>query len=324
MRIAILSTALPVPPGNYGGTEWVVYYLADGLAKRGHDVTLFAGPNSKVGFRVKIVSIKISFEFDDYLVKLWEEEREFGKFDVIHDHSNDGFINSQRWETLPYLSTIHGQSHFKQKNRVYISKRQCELNKEPEGIVVYHGLNGKEILFNDKKKNYLFWIGRLDWQKVPHLAIEVAKRTNLPLILAGPNCDGPYVEKYIKPQLSEKIRWIGAISRPHKDLIYADAKATLFPCGWREPFGLTVIESMFAGTPVIVQDNEQNAMNEIIEDGVSGYICKDVDQMVEAVSKLDKLEPRLIRQCADRKFSQERMVQDYLQLYNKVKARGTW
>jgi len=252
------------------------------------------------------------------------EESKFGPFDVVHDHSNDGCINPKRWETFPYLSTLHGQGHFNQQNRVYISKKQRELNKEPNGVVVYHGYDGQKLLFQDKKKNYLFWIGRIDWQKIPHIAIEVAKKVNLPLILAGPNCDDPYFKEYIEPQLNDKIRWIGAIGRTHKDMIYADATATLFSCGWREPFGLTIIESMFAGTPVIAQDNGLNAMHEILEDGVSGFICKDVDQMAEAVSKLGQLEPRFVRQCADLKFSSGRMVQDYLQLYEKVINGEVW
>lgn len=319
MRIAILSTAVPVPPGNYGGTEWVVYNLVQGLSSRGHQVTLFTSNASTIDFPgVTKVPIQISWEYDDYLGKLLIEEISNGNFDIVHDHSNDGIISPLRWDKRNYLCTIHGADHKDQANRVYLSRKHRENSHDPTAPFVYNGLNGDAIPFSTTKKNYLLWIGRLDWQKVPHTAIDIAENLGEPLILAGPVCDHPYFAKYIQPHLSEKIRYVGAIGLPLRHNLYADAKALLFTSNWREPFGLTMIESMFAGTPVIAQDNGSNAVSEIVKDGVSGFVCHSVEDMKYAVQKLHTLNYASVRQHVDSMFRQEHMVEAYLSLYDKL------
>jgi glycosyltransferase involved in cell wall biosynthesis len=139
----------------------------------------------------------------------------------------------------------------------------------------------------------------------------------------GPNCDDKYFDTMIKPHLNDQIKYIGSIASPHMEYIFAEAKAFIFPCNWDEPFGIVMLNSLFAGTPVIAQDNGRNAVNEVINNGHNGFVCKNVDEMVDAVSKLDTLNGPEIKASAMNNFTDVLMVENYLSLYERLIKTGT-
>lgn len=335
MRIAVLSPVwFPVPPNGYGGIEWIVSLLADGLVEEGHEVTLFASGDSRTKARLEAVfdvapSERIGHTF-------WELRHAVSclsraaEYDVISDHTGLlGLALGSKGET-PFAHTVHGpvsgepgalyeQVVAMAPHAALISVSEAQRRPKPHLPWIATCPNALDLAlypFSPKRGDYLLFLGRMTKDKGAHHAVAVALELRLPLKLAG-KCREPleqqYFDKFVKPHLSPQIEYLGEVTHEEKVRLLQAARATLFPIEWDEPFGLVMIESMACGTPVIA--TPFGAVTEVIEDGVNGVIVDTWRDMPAALERADALDPNEQRRTVEERFSAQRMVHDYLAAY---------
>ncbi len=339
MRIALIAPIIEsVPPKKYGGSERIVKELADGLVKKGHDVTLFASGDSKV--KANLVSV-----FPQSLREAGIDNRADGtsalsllnvgyayqqqhKFDIIHDHTHVLGLPIASLATTPTVLTLHDPifdnyrpllETLTKPYIVTISHSQGEIASKINNIgTVYNGLTMDHYPFNSKHQGYLLFFGTFRPQKGAHEAIKVAKKLGLPLIMAGKLDDWQmeYFNKEIKPHLSHTIRYVGEKNEKERNELMSKAICLLHPISWREPFGLVVIEAMACGAPVVAYD--MGSSRELIKDGETGYVVKSFDEMVTAVKRIDNIARKACREHAVNNFNAERMVNGYEKIYRKI------
>jgi glycosyltransferase involved in cell wall biosynthesis len=334
MRIAILSPVwFPVPPTGYGGIEWIVSLLADGLARAGHDVTLFASGDSRTCAHLAFVydvapadKIGTSLVELNHALSCYERASEF---DVLNDHSGPPAAALAGAVDTPVLHTVHGPLDGETKpiyeriaNVSPVGLISLSLNQRkpaPDLPWVANCPNALDLAaypFQAERGEYLLFLGRMSPDKGAHRAIEVAKEVGLPLKLAGKMrepLERDYFESQIRPSLEWGIEYLGEVSHDEKVALLQGARATLFPISWEEPFGLVMIESMACGTPVLA--TRWGAVPEVIEHGRSGIIVSDHMEMVSALADADRLDPVELRRYVEERFSPQRMVADYLETY---------
>jgi glycosyltransferase involved in cell wall biosynthesis len=342
VRIAILSPVwFPVPPVGYGGIEWVVSLLADGLAEAGHDVTLFASGDSLTKAELASVyeeapSAEIGNTTPELRHALACYERA-EKFDIINDHSGPLAAALGGGSATQVVHTVHGPLTG-EAGDVYLSLARVapqvglisvSLNqRKPQPDLPWvascpNALDLDAYPVHTDRGEYLLFLGRMNPGKGCHRAVEVARTLGLPLKIAGKMrepAEREYFETYVAPHLGEGVEYLGETSHGKKVALLQNARATLFPIDWEEPFGLVMIESMACGTPVIA--TRRGAVPEVIEHGRSGIIVDDYREMAGALADADKLEPLECRRHAEERFSAERMVRDYEAAYEAVLARG--
>lgn len=339
MRIAQIAPIIEsVPPKKYGGTERVISVLTEELVRRGHDVTLFATGDSVTS--AKLVSSyprPLRQDIPQPMVKrtIWGHRHVAiayamrNQFDIIHDHTSwlsAGLANMSR---VPVVMTLHGAltpeaiALFETLENPYlvsISESQRKPAPDLNYIsTIYNGLSMASYPFSNTHNGYLIFIGRICEEKGPHFAIEVAKRLNLPLIIAAKVEDGTsreYFETMVKPHLSEKIQWIGEVDEKERNQLFSKALCSLHPVTWPEPFGLTLIESMACGTPVVAFD--QGAIPEVIKHNETGFVVHTIDEMTDAVSRITKIRRSACRNHALEQFSVEKMVDSYELVYDAI------
>jgi glycosyltransferase involved in cell wall biosynthesis len=338
MRIAILApTWFAVPPTGYGGIEWVVALLADGLADAGHEVTLFASGDSRT--KAKLVYVfhdAPSAQIGRTMPELHHALACYARadeFDVINDHS--GMLGAVLGGTVetPVVHTVHGpldgdpgevyeliNQVAPQVGMISISLNQRMPRPHLNWVANCHNaLDFSVYPFKPTRGNYLLFLGRLSPDKGAHRAIAVAMETGLPLKIAGKKQDPKeltYFHEFVEPHLVDGIEYLGEVSHGEKVELLQNARATLFPIEWEEPFGLVMIESMACGTPVIA--TRWGAVPEVIEHGRSGIIVDDYRIIPVALEEADKLDPYDIRRYVEQEFSADRMVSDYLAAYRTI------
>jgi glycosyltransferase involved in cell wall biosynthesis len=341
MRIAQVAPLYePVPPPRYGGTERIVSYLTEELVRRGHDVTLFASGDSRTAARLVAVTeraLRLDANSREVLAANFSRElgRVFGtaeKFDVIHCHVDYLAYPFSRLVRTPTLHTLHGRldlpylgpvfRDFPDVRLVSISDAQREplasLKLNWAGTV-YHGLPVDRFPFVAQPGDYLAFLGRLSPEKQPEVAIEVARRAGVPLRIAAKidANDREYVDRVVRPLLDDPlVEFIGEVEDDEKAAFLGGARALLFPIDWPEPFGLVMIEAMACGTPVIARPC--GSVREIVEDGSTGFVGDTVDDLVEAVKRIDTIDRAACRRHVERRFSVARMVADYETLYRRA------
>lgn len=340
MRIAILSPVwFPVPPTGYGGIEWVVSLLADGLVDAGHEVTLFASGDSRT--KATLVSVfdeapseKIGLSLPELHHALACYERA-AEFDIVNDHSGLPAAAIGGAVATPVVHTVHGPLDgdagpvYEQVARVapdvgLISLSLNQRRPKPDLPWVANCPNALDLSAypaHPHRGDYLLFLGRLSFDKGAHRAIEVARRAELPLKIAGKMrepLEREYFETHVRPKLGWGIEYLGEVSHADKVDLLQNARATLFPIAWEEPFGLVMIESMACGTPVIA--TRWGAVPEVIEHGRSGLIVDDHLAMADAIEKADRLDPAECRRYVEERYSAERMVADYVAAYERVLA----
>jgi glycosyltransferase involved in cell wall biosynthesis len=341
LRIAILAPPwFAVPPAGYGGIEWVVSLLADNLVEAGHDVTLFASGDSRT--KAELVSVfptapsrLIGRTMPDLHHVLTAYARA-GDFDVINDHTGMlGCALGGAVET-PVAHTVHGPLDGEpgelyelinkvapQVGLISISMNQRKPRPHLNWIANCHNALDFEFYpFKPSRGDYLLFLGRLSPDKGAHRAIAVAMEAGLPLKIAGKKQDPKeltYYHEFVEPHLVDGIEYLGEVSHGEKVELLQNARATLFPIEWEEPFGLVMIESMACGTPVIA--TRFGAVPEVIEHGRSGIIVDDYRIIPAALDEADKLDPHDIRRYVEEEFSPERMVSDYLGAYRTIIAQ---
>jgi glycosyltransferase involved in cell wall biosynthesis len=340
LRIAVVSPVwFPIPPPGYGGIEWVVSLLADGLAEAGHDVTLFASGDSYtkatlVAAYSEAPSADIGKTTPELRHALACYERA-DDFDIVNDHSGPlGAVLGAAVET-PVVHTVHGPlvgadgelyaSVSAVAPRVgFISLSLNQRKPQPDlpwVATCHNALDLGAYPVHAERGEYLLFLGRMSADKGCHRAVEVALETGLPLKIAGKMREPPeqeYFEEYVAPHLGDGIEYLGETSHAKKVALLQNARATLFPIEWEEPFGLVMIESMACGTPVIA--TRWGAVPEVIEHGRSGIVVDDYREMAAALAEADRLEPAECRRSVEEHFSAERMVADYLAAYESVLA----
>ena len=331
-----------VPPKLYGGTERIVAYLAEELVRRGHDVMLFAAGDSTAAVPLAPGvpgSLRLAgldhFGPIFHLPMLSNVYDRASRFDVIHSHVDCLSFPLARFVSVPTLSTMHGRldldeflpiyRHYSDLPVVSISDDQRRPLPEMNWVgTVHHGLPRHLLKFSPKPGNYLAFLGRISPEKGPDLAIEIARRSAIPLKIAAKidRADREYFESVIKPLLSTPgVEFIGEISEAEKEAFLGGAQALLFPVDWPEPFGLVMIEALACGTPVIARPC--GSVPEVLRDGVTGFIGSSVDDLVSAVRKLSELSRRRCREEFETRFTAEVMAANYERIYYRL-ASLSW
>ena len=341
MRIAVLSPVwFAVPPSGYGGIEWVVSLLADGLVDAGHEVTLFASGDSHTKADLSYVFETAPSELiGRSLPELHHALACFAHaddFDVINDHAGPLSIALGGLVETPVVHTVHGPLNG-EPGEVYaglaevapdvglISISLNQRKTRPALNWAANCMNALDLQLYPCKPHpgdYLLFLGRMSADKGAHRAIAVAMETGLPLKLAGKKQDPKelrYFDELVKPHLVGDIEYLGEVSHGEKVELLQNARATLFPIDWEEPFGLVMIESMACGTPVIA--TRHGAVPEVIEDGRSGIIVDDYREMPAALERADALDPLECRRYVEERFGPQRMVRDYVDVYQAAVAR---
>jgi glycosyltransferase involved in cell wall biosynthesis len=338
MRIAQVSPLWEsVPPKCYGGTERVVSFITDELVRLGHDVTLFASGDSVSAARLEAICpqalrlITGSFNREAPMTLLLE--RAFStadEFDLIHSHLDFlGFPIARRCPA-PVLTTLHGRLDLPEIEPVYrefaeiplVSISDAQRQPLPWAnwqATVHHGLPRDLYTFHPRQGQYLAFLGRIAPEKCPDQAIAIAARAGIPLRIAAKvdPADRDYFRERIEPLLSHPlVEYVGEITDAEKNDFLGEACALLAPFDWPEPFGLVFIEALACGTPVLAY--RRGSVPEIIDDGVTGHICEQLDELTAAVEQVSILDRRRCRQAFEARFTVERMVQDYLDVYEQI------
>lgn len=335
-----------VPPPGQGGTERIADEMIEGFAKKGYKITLFGAGKYKGSanfiqiFKKTITERKIDTTYIEssrplriesaYTARVMKEiiKRE-GEFDVIFNHARGGylFLPLSLFIKTP-IATIFHLPIFKEVADVLTSYKKPNIitisNNQRKGFsninylaTVYNGIDLSEFEFCEKPKDYFLFIGALGEHKNPKDAILAAKKAKVKLVLAGGKKREPYFSKEIKPLIDGKqIKYVGEVLGKERINLYKYAKGFLFPIKWQEPFGLVMIEAMACGTPVIAYPN--GAVPEVVKNKKTGFIVKNVNEMVKAIKNIDKINGRKCRERVEKYFSVEKMVDDYEKIIKKL------
>jgi glycosyltransferase involved in cell wall biosynthesis len=327
----------PVPPTRYGGIEWIVALLADGLVESGHDVTLFASGDSQTKAKLAGVFAEAPSEFIGttlhelhHALACFEQANDF---DIINDHSGPLAAALGAGSRSPLVHTVHGPLNrrsgelYEQIDRIashvgFISLSMNQRAPLPNLNWVANCPNALDLSLypvHPHRGDYLLFLGRMSPDKGAHRAIEVAQQVGVPLKLAGKMQElreEEFFEATVRPHLGSEIEYLGEVSHDEKVDLLQNARATLFPIEWAEPFGLVMIESMACGTPVIA--TRHGAVPEVIEDGRTGIIVEEHAEMAAVLDRADEIDPLECRRYVEERFSKERMVADYEAAYRKA------
>jgi len=337
LKLAVLAPiSWPTPPPGYGPWEQVAFDIADGMRRRGLDVTLFATGNSQFeGSLASVVPVGLNEDraLDGGIYEALHTGELFaraGEFDLIH--------NNLDWKPLTYalatkgpplLTTIHGFSTPQILAAYYAGARRSfyrpisDADRDP-GLeylaTTYNGIDPSLFTFSATPGDYLVFLGRFHPEKGAHLAIEIAKKAGVRIVLAGIPHDTGYFDREIAPHIDgDAVRFIGPVQREARNELLANALALVHMTTRPERFGLTLIEAMACGTPVLGAD--MGSVPEIVRDGVTGYVCDTVDEAVARVPQLASLDRLACRTHVETTFSVEHMIDRYLGAYKVALGR---
>ncbi|TMC73799.1 MAG: glycosyltransferase family 4 protein [Chloroflexi bacterium] len=339
----IVSPWYPVPPVGYGGIELMAYNLARELHVRGHQVCVIGQQGTKGPFEVAAVAPE---SWSDQLGTIDQQPRESlflyrayqmvrrRAFDVIHDHSGltGILLGAISGLTTPVVATLHGslteaEGDFlaavdRDVHLVAISRsQQAQVASVRWRRVVYNAVDPAEyrpVCSHEEKEDYVLQLARINPSKAQHLAIEVARRLGLKLVLAGkidPDANA-YFEREIKPHLGERVVWHDNIVGLEKARLLSHARAMIFPIQWEEPFGLAMVESMVSGTPVIAM--ARGAASELVEPGITGFLAEDLDGLVEAYAHVGEIDLQKCVKRASERFGPGQMADGYQSVYERA------
>jgi glycosyltransferase involved in cell wall biosynthesis len=338
MRIAQVAPLIEsVPPKHYGGTERIVSYLTEELVRAGHEVTLFASGDSVTKARL-IAPFQRSVRKNDRCKDPMARElvlkdhvvKDAHEFDVIHFHTGYLHFPVSRFLPVPHVTTLHGRLDIPDLVAVYDRFRDVPVisisNAQRSPIpwanwqaTIYHGLPEDLFRFYPDRGDYLAFLGRISPEKGADRAIEIAKRVDMPLKIAAKvdRADRRYFKRVVEPLLNDPhVEWVGEINDKQKNDFLGNAYALLFPIDWPEPFGLVMIEAMACGTPVIAF--ESGSVPEVMENGVTGFVVRELDQAVEATRRVHDLSRARCRDVFEKRFTATRMADDYVDVYERM------
>ncbi len=347
---------IPQPKGIIYAPMTIAQAIAEGLTAKGHQVYFFAPFGSKLKV-TKIVSNgifplhgisdqkrpkilndpnvkdaevhKIFNLWDQYFIALAYKTALKNNLDLLHIHPVDRALPfGLAVEKIPVLYTLHDPIYkwraqifklFQSKNQYFVSISNAQRKPAPQLnyiATIYNGIDLKKFPYCAKPKNQLLFLGRILPTKGPDIAIQVASIAKEKLIIAGTPNKGEYWDKKIKPYLSKNIKYVGNIPYENTYKYYGQAKACLFPIQWEEPFGLTFIEAMACGTPVIAFD--RGSAREVVKNNKTGFVVKNIQEMVQAIKKIDQIKREDCRKWVEEKFSIERMISEYEKVYYQI------
>jgi glycosyltransferase involved in cell wall biosynthesis len=345
LRIALVAPPwLPVPAPGYGGIELVVSALADGLVRRGHDVTLFAAPGSRSSARVvsplpdahprQMGETLYEIDHTARALEAIEWAGAAGRpFDVVHDHSGFALMALADRVAEPVVHTVHGPfdeattgfyAHHGhkawstalsglQRSQGPPSMRWLEQIPNPLDVGDWPYVPGHD--------GYLLWIGRMTPEKGAARAIAVARAAGWPLVLAGPVQPGQeeYFAREVRPHIDgDRVRYLAEVGGAYKQRLFARAAALLMPIRWPEPFGMVMIEALACGTPVLAFP--EGAAPEVVAHGRSGYLCDDEAAMVAALARLEEIDPACCRDTVVERYDVDAVTGAYEAAYRRVIA----
>jgi len=332
MRVAVLSpVAWRTPPRHYGPWEQVASNIAEGLIRSGIDVTLFAAGDSITAGKLSAVC-DTGYEEDRsqdakvleclHISNLMERAADF---DIIHNNFDFLPLTYSALLKTPVITTIHGfSSHaiipvYKKYNSIgyYVSISNADRSPELEYLAtVYNGLDTNDFEFNDKPDDYLLYFGRIHPDKGTAEAIEITKKSGRKLLIAGIIQDENYFNEKIAPQLNSEIEYIGPAGPKKRNELLGKASALLHPINFNEPFGMSVAEAMLCGAPVIAFN--KGSMPELVKHGQTGFLVNTIGEAIEAVGQIKNIKRENCHHWAVSQFSSDKMVSDYLKLYEQI------
>ena len=333
IRLAMLSPiSWRTPPRHYGPWESVVSLLTEQLVKMGLEVTLFATGDSQTGGHL-VAACPRSYSEDPSVnpkvaecLHISEVFERSADFDLIHNHFDFLPLTYSALIETPVLTTIHGFSSpsiipvYKKYNdrNHYVAISEADKSPELDYLAtIHHGIDVAQFPFSDSGGNYLLFFGRIHAEKGVHEAIQVARRVGMKLLIAGIIQDQAYFEEFVEPYIDgTTVEYLGAIGPDRRPRVLGQALALLHLISFDEPFGLSVVESMACGTPVIAFG--RGSMAEIIRHGETGYIVEDMDRAVEAVAAVRSIDRSACRNDVEQRFSDTRMAQDYVRAYQEI------
>jgi glycosyltransferase involved in cell wall biosynthesis len=341
MKIAQIAPLMEaVPPKLYGGSERVVASLTDELVALGHDVTLFASGDSVTDAKLEAVwprALRLDETIRDplaaHMLMLETVTERADEFDMIHLHVDYLGYSLMKRTGVPFVATLHGRLDLPELKPLYarfrdipvVSISDAQRVHLPDAnyiATIHHGLSERKLKVGSGSGGYLAFLGRISPEKAPDAAIRIAVKAGLPLKIAAKvdKVDRAYFAEHVEPLLGHAhIDFIGEIGEADKAEFLGNALALLFPIDWPEPFGLTMIEAMACGTPIIAR--RRGSVPEVIEDGVSGFIVDDEAQAVAATRRLARIDRARVRRAFEQRFTARRMAEDYLNIYHGLIAR---
>ena len=331
MKVALLGpVAWRTPPRHYGPWEQVTSLLAEGLVARGVEVTLFATLDSLTTAVLDGVAAHGYAEDPTMDGRIWEALHvahalaRSAEFDVVHNHLDWLPLAFSAHCQAPMVTTIHGFSGqaimpaYTRARSHYVSISDADRAAGLDyAATIHHGIDFAAFPFNATGGPGLVIFGRVHPDKGTHTAIEIARRAGLPLTICGIVQDERYFEEQVAPHIEEgRVTYLGSVGPTRRGEILSGSLALLHPIAFPEPFGLSVVEAMACGTPVIAY--RRGSMSEVVDEGVTGLLVHSVEEAVAAVARIPSLDRTRCRERAERRFSAERMVNDYLDLYSRV------
>ncbi|MGA7673114.1 MAG: glycosyltransferase family 4 protein [Nitrolancea sp.] len=339
MRIAIVAPLIEsVPPQRYGGTERVVSILTEELVRRGHEITLFASGDSRTAATLETCApsgLRIDPTVRDTvaytMIELGKVYTRARDFDLIHNHADYFAFPFARLTDTPTVTTTHGRLDLPEIQLVYQSfpeTRLIAISQDQRASLgganwiatVPNGIDLNAFHYRPEPGNYLVFLGRISPEKRVDRAIEIAHDVGMRLVIAAKvdPAERSYYEQAIAPLIRNDplIDYIGEIDEHQKDVLLGGAYAYLFPISWPEPFGLTMIESMATGTPVIAY--RVGSVPEIVVDGVTGFVCASMRDMIDAVERVGRISRKACRSHVEQLFSATVMADRYERAYESL------
>lgn len=338
MRIALIAPPwVPVPPPLYGGTEMVVDRLARGFQAAGHDVLLFTTgdstcpvPRQWILERSEHLRMGAVVPELRHVIHAYEAAR---GFDIVHDHTLAGPIYAQTIPDQIVVTTNHGpfngelldiyKAMVPRVEVIAISESQAShATGMSVARVIHHGVEPEEFPVGSGGGGYFLFLGRMAPDKGARRAALVARQAGVPLVIAAKMrepLEFEYYEEQVKPLLGGDVEYVGEVGGPDKLKLLGDARGLLNPIRWAEPFGLVMIEALACGTPVLTFPH--GAAPEIVDHGITGFLCEDRDDMAQAVHRVDELDREACRLTVEQRFSNDRMVEEHLELFQALLSR---
>jgi glycosyltransferase involved in cell wall biosynthesis len=339
MRIALVAPPfIPIPPTVYGGTELFIAQLAQGLKKLGIDVVVYCNGESTVDVEKRWlykqshwpIKGEVYANLKDINHTAWAVRDAAETCDIIHLNNLPGLAHS-RFVSTAFAYTVHHPTepglsafydHYPDVNYVTISDFQRRRETMPKMRTIYHGIDLSLYRLTSRKQHFLSFLGRIAPIKGTHLAIKAAKQAGIPLKIAGEvqPVFRDYFDSEVKPHIDGKfIEYVGEADLSVKNELLGNSLALLFPIQWDEPFGLVMIEAMACGTPVLALPG--GSVQEIVRNGVSGWVCRSVEEMAEKASQAERMfKPAGVREYVAKYFSLDAMVAKYARLYEDIVA----
>jgi glycosyltransferase involved in cell wall biosynthesis len=342
MRMMLIAPPwVAVPPTAYGGTESVLDTLARGLHRAGHDVRLFTTGDSTCDVpRDSVLPAAIGVGNGGSATELRHVIHAYeaainAEADIVHDHTLAGPVYADRFAGLPVVTTNHGpfQSELGDYYRaiaggtpiIAISHHQASTATDiPLAAVIHHGVDPERFPAGVGDGGYALFLGRMCPEKGIPMAIRVARRARIPLLIAAKMSEPAevlYFEQHVKPLLGGEIEYIGEVGGADKTALLGGAVCLLNPIDWPEPFGMVMVEALACGTPVVA--TPMGAAPEIVEPGKTGFVCAEEVALADAVAASADLDRNDCRKAVASRFSADRMVADHLALYEKVIGGST-